>query len=208
VRWGRWLLATLLGLVVAFGVGYLIAVFVIFPPLRTIAQGGVPVPKLAGLDYATATRTLSSLGLVLGDTMSLPNIVEPAGVVVAQSPLPGQQLKLGKSVRVALSSGRPRALLPDVKGFVVSKALTLLGSLGFQVTQRAEAGVEPAGHVVHVEPAPGVEYDVPSPVTLVVSSGLLLAPGADSSAASTTSALPPVVAPAAATPKDTAGAKH
>jgi serine/threonine-protein kinase len=153
---------------VAFGIGYLIAVFLIFPPTR-VARGGVPVPKLTGLDLKGAQKELSTVGLVLGDTMALPNTVEPRGAIVAQSPLEGQQLQPGAAVRVAVSSGAPRAVLPDVTGFAVAKAATLLASLGFQVTQQTETSNNEAGRVLRMDPRPGAAYDLPAPVTVVVS---------------------------------------
>src|SRR5438105_4394721 len=100
-----------------FGIGYLIAVFIIFPP-RAEGRGGVVVPKLTGLDLAAAQRALTAAGLTVGDTMALPNTVEPPGAIIAQSPLAGQQLQRGGRVRVAVSSGTPRAILPDVTGFI------------------------------------------------------------------------------------------
>jgi beta-lactam-binding protein with PASTA domain len=168
VRWWRWLLASVAGLVVAFGIGYLIAVFLIFPPTRA-ARGGLPVPKLTSLDLKGAQKELTAVGLVLGDTMALPNTVEPPGAIVAQSPLPGQQLQPGGQVRVAVSSGTPRAILPDVTGFAVAKAATLLASLGFQVTQQTETSNNAAGRVLRMEPRPGAAYDLPARVTVVVS---------------------------------------
>jgi eukaryotic-like serine/threonine-protein kinase len=168
MSWWRWLLACIGGLAVAFAIGYLIAVFVIFPPTR-VARGGLPVPKLTGLDLAAAQQELRTVGLTLGDTMALPNTVEPVGAIVAQSPLPGQQLQTGGRVRVAVSSGPPRAILPDVKSFEVTKAATLLASLGFQVTQQTEQTLGEAGRVLRMEPKPGVEYSLPARVTIVVS---------------------------------------
>jgi serine/threonine-protein kinase len=175
VSWWRWLLASVAGLVVAFGIGYLIAVFLIFPPTR-VARGGLPVPKLTGLDLKGAQRELAAVGLTLGDTMALPNTVEPPGAIVAQSPLPGQQLPSGGQVRVGVSTGPPRAILPDVTGFVVAKATTLLASLGFQVTQQTDTSNTEAGRVLRMEPKPGSEYDLPERVTIVVSTRPVIAP--------------------------------
>jgi beta-lactam-binding protein with PASTA domain len=190
MQWAIWLGASFLALIVAFGVGYVYAVRIMFPELD-VGRGGVPVPKVAGLDFADARRQLEEVGLIMGDTASLPHLIQAAGIVLAQDPLPGQQLRAGAGVRVAVSSGLPRSLLPDVRGLLFERAGPLLTSLGFQVMQRGEPSEMQAGRVLRMEPEPGRDYDLPTQVALVVSNGL---PQPDSLA------VPPDSAPAETPP--------
>jgi serine/threonine-protein kinase len=171
-RWNRrhWL-AVLLGLTLPFGVGYLLAVAVLFPPPEVVAQG-VEVPELLGKTEDEAAEILGVLGFA-GPTVSrLPSPSAEEGIVIAQSPLPGQQLRPGAAVRVAVSSGPPRVTVPDVLGFPIERAASLLTRLGFEVQRVEEPSYTEAGRVIRVEPPPGTERQLPTRVTLTISAAL------------------------------------
>ncbi|HEX7089622.1 MAG TPA: PASTA domain-containing protein [Longimicrobiales bacterium] len=171
----RWLGIAFAAGLLAFGTGYAIAALVLFPaPAETGA--GIPVPGLAGRRLEEAERQLRERGLEVGDVLELPHPDRPAGVVVAQSPLPGQQLRAGARVSLGVSSGPPRARVPDVTGLTAERAAKLAGMAGFEVSRREEESEAPAGTVIRVEPAPGTEHVVPAPLVLVVSSGPPLPP--------------------------------
>ena len=91
--------------------------------------------------------------------------------VTAQAPLPGQQLRAGAVVRLAVSAGRPRVVVPDVVGFSRERATDLLGRLGFEVGATDEQSTETKGRVIGVDPPPGSEHELPARVTIVVSTG-------------------------------------
>src|SRR5688500_1461192 len=94
-RWWRPLLVGLpLALIAPFVIGYLLAVFVLFPP-RAVSAAGIAVPDLTGRTEADAERELSALGLTLLDVTELPHPDATSGRVIAQSPLAGQQLRTG-----------------------------------------------------------------------------------------------------------------
>jgi eukaryotic-like serine/threonine-protein kinase len=169
-RWRPLLLALPVAVLLPFIIGYLVAVYVIFPPLPS-AGDGIAVPDLVGESAAEAQRALAAAGLGPLDVTELPHPTAPAGEVVAQSPLPGQQLRPGAGVLVALSAGRPRAVVPDVTGFSASRAESLLQRAGFEVVRETQESPVAADRVLRTDPAPGQERAVPSPVTLIVSSG-------------------------------------
>jgi serine/threonine-protein kinase len=184
----------LLGALLAFGLGYAVAVLLLFPAPADAAPG-IVVPRLLGQDSAWAERALAARGLRLGTVTALPDPAAAAGQIVAQDALPGQQLRRGALVHVAVSSGAARATLPNVTGYTASRATALLSALGFQPTQQVVPGDLPAGRVVGISPAPGLEYDLPARVLLTVSAGPPAPdtmPRADSAAADT---LPPAAAP-------------
>jgi eukaryotic-like serine/threonine-protein kinase len=153
-----------------FAAGYALAVFVLFPP-PPVPEDGIVVPDLNGSTVAVARSRLEPLGLVIGDTLRIPNAKTARGLVVAQSPLPGQQLRAGGRVAVGLSSGLTTVAVPDVVGMGVSRAETLLKRLGFQVEQSSEMASQPNGTVIRSEPQAGTRRSVPARVLLVVSTG-------------------------------------
>jgi eukaryotic-like serine/threonine-protein kinase len=170
---GRWrMLLWLLPVVavVPFVIGYFLAVYVIFPPAAA-SGAGVPVPQLTGLSVMDAQAELVVAGLGNLDVTELPHPSAAPGVVIAQSPLPGQQLRPGAGVRVAISRGRPRVLVPDVQGFAVDRALLMLRNAGFDVEQATQESPLPAGRVLRTEPVAGEARMLPASVTLVVSAG-------------------------------------
>jgi hypothetical protein len=170
LRWGRIALFGLGGAAVAFGLGYVLAVFVLFPA-PPLSAPGIVVPRLLGQDTGYAGRVLAQARLRLGSVTEVPDPGTAAGAVVAQDALPGQQLRAGATVNVAVSSGAATAVLPDVTGYAAPRAAALLAALGFKVTQVSVPANAAAGLVAGISPQPGVAYDLPAQVILSVSAG-------------------------------------
>ncbi len=170
LRWGRIALYGVLGALAAFGIGYALAVLALFPAPAAAAPG-IAVPRLVGQDTFFARDALADRGLRLGNITQLPDPAAAVGTVVAQDALAGQQLRRGATVNLAVSSGPARAVLPNVAGYAAPRAAALLTALGFQVTQQLAPDATPAGRVVRLAPAPGIEYDLPAGILLTVSSG-------------------------------------
>jgi serine/threonine-protein kinase len=151
--------------------GYAIAVFVLFPP-PPVPKDGIVVPDLEGQSVEAARGKLQPLGLVVGDTLRIPHEKSASGLIVAQSPLPGQQLRAGGRVSVGLSGGSPSVSVPDVVGMAATRAENLLKRLGFEVQQSTEPSDQPGGVVIRSEPAAGVRRPLPARVKLAVSAGM------------------------------------
>ena len=164
-----------------FLLGYLVAVFLLFPPLP-VPEDGIVVPDLAGQSPESAEQRLRPLGLQVGDTVSFPSPEHPPGLVVAQSPLPGQQLRAGGRVALGLSSGLPSAIVPDLMGLPARRAENLLTRLGFGVDQVPETSERPSGTVIRSMPETGQRQTLPARVRIWVSAGT----PADTSAIDTT----------------------
>lgn len=184
VPWA-WLLGGLGALLLPFGIGYLIAVRVIYPPDEVEGEG-IAVPRLIGMQVAEASQSLSELGLGPLQTTELPTPSAARGRITAQDPLPGQQLRAGATVRVAVSAGAPRGRVPDVAGFPTERARRLLERLGFEVQETIVESDAVSGRVLSVEPEPGTERELPSLVTVTVSAG----PPRDTMAVDTSAAFP------------------
>ncbi|MGQ0813011.1 MAG: PASTA domain-containing protein [Gemmatimonadota bacterium] len=90
--------------VLMFVAGYFIAVRILFPPLPE-PENGIAVPNLIGLRVDNAEAQLRQLSLRLTEVSELEHPGEPEGTIIAQSPLPGQQLRELGAVRLAVSAG-------------------------------------------------------------------------------------------------------
>lgn len=168
LRWGRWLIAALIALPLAFGTGYAIAALVIFPAAAEEANDLVPMPKLSGNTRAEAEREIQALGLTIESVTELPHQSAPAGTVTAQSPLPGQLLHAGAPVRFAISAGRPQLPVPDLVGLPFDNAAAVAERLGFTINRRDEQVPGTAGVVLRIEPAPGTPRELPAAITFFV----------------------------------------
>jgi beta-lactam-binding protein with PASTA domain len=172
-------------LLLTFGLGYFIAARLLFPPLPEPVNG-IAVPSLAGLSANEARERLGPLGLAVSEVYQIAHPDERAGVVVAQSPLAGQQLRRGDEVRLAVSAGPPSVRVPNVVGFEIARALSLLQKLGLSADQRTEVNDRPKGTVIRVIPGPGHREPVPGRVLLVISEGPPPPPPTDSTLPSDT----------------------
>ena len=121
------------------------------------------VPDLRGQDRATATNTLTTARLRLGETADRPS-ERTAGTVVEQTPAPGTVVRPGTSVQVWLAVPLP-ATVPDVRGMDRSKAFDTLTAarlrLGEMVDRPSERTV---GTIVEQTPVPGTAVRPGSPV--------------------------------------------
>ena len=95
-------------------VGYVVATQVLFP--APPPPGDLdPVPDVRGIGVASARERLEGVGLKLGEIDSLlhPSVAE--GIILGQSPLPGQLATEGTTVRVTMSRGPQMRAVPDVE---------------------------------------------------------------------------------------------
>ncbi len=169
LRWSRWILSGLAAVLLSFGTGYVVAVQVLFPaPVEPVGDAAA-APRLTGKELTDAQAQVEALGLAVGRVRWLPHPEESAGTVIAQDPLPGQRLRPGAEVRLAVSSGRAQTAVPDVVGLPYELAAQLGRRLGFEVNRRTEVASGPEGVVLRVEPRPGTERVLPASITLIVS---------------------------------------
>ena len=169
-NWKRTLIAVAAALLVPFAIGYILAVYVLFPPTE-VSGSGTPVPDLIGATTGEAQRRLVEAGLGEMEITELPHPDAEQGTIIAQSPLAGQQLRPGAGLRVALSSGPARVLVPDVLGFSADRAESLLGRAGFDVARAEQESPADSGRVIRTDPEPGLPQVLPATVTLIVSTG-------------------------------------
>lgn len=157
-------------LVLTFVVSYVVTVRILFPPLPE-PETGIVVPGLLGLSASDAEDRLRQIQLRLVEITEVAHPTEPAGSIVAQTPLAGQQLRELGAVRVAISTGPPRMPVPNVIGFSAERATSALAAVGFAVDRQIVDSGEVAGTVVRTIPSAGSEVQVPGRVVIFVSSG-------------------------------------
>jgi eukaryotic-like serine/threonine-protein kinase len=155
--------------VIAFGLGFLLTAVLVF---WGRSDEVVTVPDLRWQPLAEAERAAAVLGLEVEVGHSLVNPQVPEGNILAQSPLPGEEVLPGSTVNVTLSAGAERRTIPDIGALGGEQARQLLIRYGFDV--EVEERIDPAtraGQLLQVSPEPGSQIRLPATVRLVVSAG-------------------------------------
>jgi serine/threonine-protein kinase len=136
----------------------------------------VAVPDVRGLGLATARERLRGAGLDLGVVDSLRHPSVERGLLLGQSPLPGQLAETGGGVRVTRSLGPQLRAVPDVRHIDASRARIVLETSGFVVVADTVDAEIPRGRVVETTPGPERTVALPAEVRLKVSRGPPLVP--------------------------------
>ncbi len=163
-------LTALLVVGAGLGAGYLVAVMILFPVSETpIELQGVP--DLRGQPLALALSELGDSGLVISRVDSIRHPLVAAGIVIGQSPLPGNTALVNGPVRVTVSSGQELRPVPDLTRLDGEQAIQLLGASGFLVEVDTVESNVAEGSVLAMDPAPGTEVALPATVRLELSKG-------------------------------------
>jgi beta-lactam-binding protein with PASTA domain/predicted Ser/Thr protein kinase len=96
---------------------------------------------------------------------------KPVDTVTAQSPKGGEELEVGKRVRLNVSRGREPVAVPPVVGQPYESAESTLVAAGFKVARRFVDHDQPRGTVVEQSPAGNALVAEGTTVTLAVSKG-------------------------------------
>lgn len=155
---------------VGLAVGYLFSTRILFPappPPGDLTT----VPDVSGLDVQAASERILDVDLVPGTIRSVRHPEADSGRIIAQAPLPGQLARPGSGVRLTISQGPERGLVPDVVGLRREWAVSLLEAAGFRVEADTAEAAEPRGVVVAVEPEPGTGLTLPADILVTVSTG-------------------------------------
>lgn len=164
------LLLRVLGIVLgAFVVGYLLTTLLVFPGFGR--QAIVTVPDLRGRTFAAARGLADDAGVEVSRGPWLYHPSVDSGAVLAQSPLPGQEVTRGAMVRLTLSAGRERRPVPQVTDLTAAQAQDLLRRTGFAVRVRRILSERAEGRVLGVKPEAGTVLPVLATVELTLSAG-------------------------------------
>lgn len=150
--------------------GYLIAVFVLFPapgPPRDVRE----IPDLRQRTALAAERVIEEAGLVMGALRTIRHPSIDSNAVVGQSPLPSQLARAGDTVDLVLSLGPERRRVPEVRRLRGDRAADLIAATGFGVVVDSVASAVARGRVIGIEPEEGTPLTLPGQVRLTVSLG-------------------------------------
>jgi len=160
--WAR-LLACLV-FVVSFSVVFWYAL------VHTVHRGTLSVPDLQGLTVEQAQQRSHDLGLQI--SLEKPGVFSPdvpAGAIAQQEPYPGFHLKTGSTLKVRLSLGSERALIPNVKGESLQSALRGLERAGLRPGKRVQVMHNSgADLVIATDPPIGVSVAPSHEINLLV----------------------------------------
>ncbi|HSK47713.1 MAG TPA: PASTA domain-containing protein, partial [Coriobacteriia bacterium] len=149
------------------GVALLVVLAVVF-----FMSGSTSVPDMVGMTSEDATAALTSAGLRVGAVSEVETLSAPPGVVVAQSPIAGEDVRKESTVNLAVTSV-PVVTVPDLVGKSVSEAnaeLAIEGLRAGEVEHVFDDEVE-AGQVTAQDPEAGTEVKVADSVDVTVSKG-------------------------------------
>jgi serine/threonine-protein kinase len=171
LEWGPRLLGIVAGFVVlGWLVGYLVSTQLLFP--APPPPGDLySVPDVRGLGVASARERLAGAGLQLGAVDSLLHPSVAHGLVLGQSPLPGQVARPETPVWVTVSMGPQTRAVPDVLELELERARTVLETSGFLVSVDTTESELERGRVIEAFPRPDSVVPLPSQVRLLVSTG-------------------------------------
>ena len=159
----------------------------------TVSLGPPPVTVPVGLanqTLAVATAELTAAGLTVGNVTRQFDERVAAESVISVAPGVGAQAPKGSGVPLVVSDGpQPRVVPAGLVGLTQDQATAKLRELGLQVAATpTPSETVPAGQVMDLTPAAGVQVARDSTVTLIVSSGQPLVTVPDVSKRSVTDA--------------------
>lgn len=139
----------------------------------------VVVPSLVDLSEEKARRQLEQAGLRMVLLPDIESADVEKGHVGRQEPLSGSQIHAGDEVKVRLSSGKPTAPVPTLRGMMRADAEAKIREAGFQVGNLSEPVVvdeedteaKPSvkvGEVIAVAPEEGVLAPLGTAIDLTI----------------------------------------
>ncbi|MFH8446157.1 Stk1 family PASTA domain-containing Ser/Thr kinase [Streptomyces sp. NPDC018026] len=131
------------------------------------------VPPLLSKTEAQAQDRLDDAGLDVGKVRHAYSDTVERGKVISTDPGVGDRIRKNDSVSLTVSDGPDTVKLPDVTGYKLDKARTLLEDEGLEpgMVTRAFSGEVARGFVISTKPGSGTTVRAGSAVALVVSKG-------------------------------------
>lgn len=152
-----------------FVLGYLAMTLLFFPGFGRSPI--VTVPDLTGRTRGQAERVLDRLGLQVQRGQPIANPRMRRGRVLMQTPLPGEEVARGSTVRIVLSDGPEMRQVPAIRGLGRQDAIGLLQRYGFQVAIRRVLHRSAPNSLIGTLPDAGKPAPVGGRVVILVSNG-------------------------------------
>lgn len=96
------------------------------------SQDKVIVPSLVGKEVVYALEVLTDLGLNTKVKQVTFNPAVPKHHIVSQHPAPGSEIKHGRDVRLVISRGPLKVIIPNLAGLNLAQANIILGQNGLR----------------------------------------------------------------------------
>jgi serine/threonine-protein kinase len=138
------------------------------------SQVTVAVPNVVNKTEAQAKAMLTKQNLV-PETKPV-NSAKPEGIVIAQDPKAGSDVKKNATVVISVSAGLGTAAIPDVSGLTTNDAKKKLTDAKFQVKvdpAESSSSIAP-GSVIRTDPSAGGEVTVGTVVHIIPSKGVAI----------------------------------
>ncbi|MFC8945590.1 Stk1 family PASTA domain-containing Ser/Thr kinase [Streptomyces rochei] len=131
------------------------------------------VPALLSKTEAQARDRLEEAGLDVGKVEHAYSDTVERGKVISTDPGVGERIRKNDSVALTVSDGPDTVKLPDVAGYRLDRARTVLKDEGLEpgMVTRAFSDEVPKGFVISTEPKTGTTVRAGSAVALAVSKG-------------------------------------
>lgn len=138
----------------------------------SLGRQPIEVPNVVGSSEAAAVEALTGAALDPEVTAREFSADVPEGVVIAQTPAPGETLFRGDTVALTVSKGPPPFPMPDVEGMQRERALEILQGRGLEVVVEEQGRVlgfgGPRDTVAKQEPEPDTTVRAGDTVTIYV----------------------------------------
>ncbi len=132
----------------------------------------ITVPNLTGFDKNYATIAIEAADLKTGILSEDFSDYIATGIILKQSPTPGEKVKSGSAVDLTFSRGAQKITLPDLQGYDYASAKSALESLGLNIKIEKQASeVLLPGIVIEMLPAGGSDVNKNDLITLTISTG-------------------------------------
>lgn len=147
---------------------------IIFGIYSILGAGRITVPSLAGMTQKEATATLADLGLKseVGDEVFSEDI--PVGKVISSTPGGGGKVGKAGIVKLNISKGKERIVIPSLVGLTPDIAIQKLAELGLKAGDTTEifSALAEKGFVAATDPKISSEVKRNSIVNIFVSKGI------------------------------------
>lgn len=142
-------------------------------PLLIHNQDTVQMPNLIGKRVEEAEKIITQLQLKVSRISELYSEKSPEGIVINQSPRPGQMVKKGRDVFLTLSKGMTEVVVPDLTGKNIRQARIDLNNAGLEVGRITYRNDEQYGPdtIISQSPLPMTRVHFGKAIDLDVSSG-------------------------------------
>jgi serine/threonine-protein kinase len=155
-------------------IAFLLLIVIIFGGYTLLGAGKISVPSLVGMTQKEATATLKNLGLKseIGEEIFSEDI--PVGKVISSTPGGGGKVGKAGLVKLNISKGKERIVIPSLVGLTPDVAIQKLADLGLKAGDTTEifSALAEKGFVVGTDPKDASEVKRNSIVNILVSKGV------------------------------------